>query len=75
MQRWGPVVILHKIISILNIMSDNVLAVEPIDIPKYNYENSKYERMPSLPARMLCVAFSAAGKTVFVRNLILKIYR
>ena len=37
-------------------MSDNVPTVEPIDIPKYQFKNSKYDMMPSLPARMLAVA-------------------
>ena len=31
--------------------------------------------MPSLPARMLCVASSTGGKSVLIQNLILKIYR
>ena len=56
-------------------MSDNVPTVEPIDIPKYQFKNSKYEMMPSLPARMLAVASSTGGKTVLIQNLILKIYR
>ena len=56
-------------------MSDNVPTVEPIDIPKYQFKNSKYEMMPSLPARMLAVASSTGGKTVLIQNLMLKIYR
>ena len=55
-------------------MSD-IPTVEPIDIPKYQFKNSKYEMMPSLPARMLAVASSTGGKTVLIQNLILKIYR
>ena len=31
--------------------------------------------MPSLPARMLCVASSTGGKCVLIQNLILTIYR
>ena len=46
-------------------MSDNVPTVEPIDIPKYQFKNSKYEMMPSLPARMLAVASSTGGKNSF----------
>ena len=57
------------------IMSDDIPKVEPIDIPEYKYKNSKYDMMPKLPARMLCVASSTGGKTVLIQNLILKIYR
>ena len=56
-------------------MSETIPTVEPIDIPEYKYKNSKYEMMPNLPARMLCVASSTGGKTVLIQNLILKIYR
>ena len=56
-------------------MSDTIRTVEPIDIPEYEYKNSKYEVMPSLPARMLCVASSTGGKTVLIQNIICKIYR
>ena len=56
-------------------MSDNIPKVEPIDIPEYKYKNHKYEVMPTLPARMLCVASSTAGKTVVISNIIMKIYR
>ena len=56
-------------------MSEDIPEVEPIDIPDYKYKNSKYEMMPKLPARMLCVASSTGGKTVLIQNLILKIYR
>ena len=56
-------------------MSDDIPSIEPIDIPEYEYKNSKYEMMPSLPARMLAVASSTGGKTVLIQNLILKIYR
>ena len=55
-------------------MLEDIPKVEPIDIPKYKYKNSKYEMMPSLPARMLCVASSTGGKSVLIQNLILKIY-
>ena len=56
-------------------MSETIPTVEPIDIPEYKYKNSKYGKMPNLPARMLCVASSTGGKTVLIQNLILKIYR
>ena len=56
-------------------MTDDIPSVEPIDIPEYKYKNSKYEMMPSLPARMLAVASSTGGETVLIQNLILKIYR
>ena len=56
-------------------MSEDIPKVEPIDIPEYKYKNSKFDMMPKLPARMLCVAFSTGGKTVLIQNLILKIYR
>ena len=59
----------------IKLMSEDIPKVEPIDIPKYNYKNSKYEMMPNLPARMLCVASSTGGKTVSIQNLILKLYR
>ena len=57
-------------------MSEEIPKVEPIDIPEYKYKNSKFDMMPKLPARMLCVASSTGGKTaVLIQNLILKIYR
>ena len=56
-------------------MSEEIPKVEPIDIPEYKYENSKFDMMPKLPARMLCVASSTGGKSVLIANLILKIYR
>ena len=56
-------------------MLEDIPKVEPVDIPKYNYKNSKYEMMPILPARMLCVASSTGGKSVLIANLILKIHR
>ena len=55
-------------------MSDNILKVQPIDIPEYKYNNNKHEMMPSLPARMLCVAPSTGGKTILIQNMISKIY-
>ena len=56
-------------------MSHDIPKVEPIEILEYKYKNSKYDMMPKLPARMLCVASSTGGKTVLIQNLILKIYR
>ena len=56
-------------------MSEEIPKVEPIDIPEYKYKSSKFDMMPKLPARMLCVASSTGGKTVLIQNLILKIYR
>ena len=56
-------------------MSDEIPKVEPIGIPEYKYKNSKFDMMPKLQARMLCVASSTGGKTVLIQNLILKIYR
>ena len=56
-------------------MSDNIPTVEPIDIPKYNYKNSKYEMIPNLSATMLCLASSTGGKLVLIQNFILEIYR
>ena len=56
-------------------MSEEVPKVEPIDIPEYKHKNSKFDMMPKLPARMLCVASSTGGKTVLIQNLILKLYR
>ena len=35
-------------------MSEETAQVEPIDIPGYEY-TSKFDMMPKLPARMLCV--------------------
>ena len=51
-------------------MSEEIPKVEPIDIPEYKYKNSKFDMMPKLPARMLCVASSTGGKTVLIQNLI-----
>ena len=56
-------------------MLEDIPTVEPIDIPKYNYKNSKYEMMPSLPARVFCVASSTGGTSVLIQNQILKVYR
>ena len=56
-------------------MSEEIPKVEPIDIPEYKYKNSKFDMMPKLPVRMLCMASSTGGKTVLIQNLILKIYR
>ena len=56
-------------------MSETIPTVEPIDILDYKYTNSRHEKMPKLPARMLCVASSTGGKTVLIQNLILKSYR
>ena len=53
-------------------MSEEIPKVKPIDIPEYKYENSKFDMMPKLAARMLCVASSTGGKTVLIQNLILK---
>ena len=47
-------------------MNEDTPKVEPIEIPKYNYKNSKHDMMPNLPARMLCVASSTGGKTVLI---------
>ena len=55
-------------------MSETIPTVEPIDIPDF-LKKYKYEMMPKLPDRMLCVASSTGGKTVLIQNLILKIYR
>ena len=54
---------------------EDIPTVEPIDIPQYKYQNSKYEILPKLPARMIAVASSTGGKSVLIQNLILKIYR
>ena len=49
---------------------------EPIDIPQYNYKNSKYETLPpKLPAGMIAVASSTGRKSVLIQNSILKMYR
>ena len=53
-------------------MSEEVPKVEPIDTPEYKYKNSKFDMMPKLPARILCVASSTGGRTVLIQNLILK---
>ena len=49
-------------------MNDDISKVEPIDIPEYKYKNNKYDMMPKLPARMLCVASSTGGKTVLIQK-------
>ena len=53
----------------------DIPTVEPIDIPQYKYKNSKYERLPKLPARMRAVASSTGGKSVLVQTFVLKTYR
>ena len=53
-------------------MREEIPKVEPIDIPEYNIKNRKFDMMPKLPARMLCVASSTGGKKVLIQNLILK---
>ena len=59
----------------VQVIMEDIPTVEPIDIPQYNYKNSKYEILPKLPARMIAVASSTGGKSVLIQNLILKIYR
>ena len=67
-------IILNDIFSYY-LMNTEIPKVEPIDIPEYKYIYSKFDMMPKLPARMLCVASSTGGKTVLIQNLILTIYR
>ena len=49
--------------------------VKPINIPEYEYKQSKYEMVPKLPFRSIIVASSTGGKTVLIQNLLLNIYR
>ena len=59
----------------ISLMSEDVPTVEPIDIQQYRKKNSKHEILPKLPARMIAVASSTGGTSVFVQNLRLRIYR
>ena len=53
----------------------NIPIVKPINIPEYEYKQSKYEMVPKLPFRSIIVASSTGGKTVLIQNLLLNIYR
>ena len=55
-------------------MSD-VPIVKPINITEYEFKQSKYEHVPTLPFRSIIVASSTGGKTVLIQNLILNVYR
>ena len=54
---------------------EDIPTVEPIDIPHYNNKDSKCETLQKLPARMIAVASSTGGKSVFIQNSILKMQR
>ena len=49
--------------------------IKPYKHTQYTVEQSKYDQVPRLPARMLLVAPSGSGKTVLLTNLILNVYR
>ena len=49
--------------------------VKPINIPEYEYKQSKYEMVPKLPFRSIIVASSTGGKSVLIQNLLLNVYR
>jgi len=49
--------------------------IKPYKHTQYTVEQSKCDRVPRLPARMLLVAPSGSGKTVLLTNLILNVYR
>ena len=51
------------------------IANKPIDIPEYEYKQSKYDMVPKLPFRSIIVASSTGGKTVLIQNCLLNIYR
>ena len=48
--------------------------IKPISNKSYTVKQSKFDNVPSLPARMLLVAPSGGGKTVLLTNLLTKIY-
>ena len=56
-------------------MLNNIPIVKPINIPEYEYKQSKYDMVPKLPFRSIIVASSTGGKTVLIQNLLLNIYR
>ena len=56
-------------------MLNNIPIVKPINIPEYEYKQSKYDMVPKLPFRSIIVATSTGGKTVLIQNLLLNIYR
>ena len=56
-------------------MSNNIPIVKPINIPEYEYKQSKHDMMPKLQLRSIIVASSTGGKTVLLQNLLLNMYR
>ena len=48
--------------------------IKPINIPEYNYKQSKYELTPKLPFRSIVVASRKGGKTDLIQDLLLNIY-
>ena len=56
-------------------MLNNIPIVKPINIPEYEYKQSKYDMVPKLPFRSIIVASSTGGKTVLIQNWLLNIYR
>ena len=58
----------------IKLMSGNIPIVKPINIPEYEYKQSKHEMVPKLPLRSIIVASSTGGKIVLIQNLLLNVY-
>ena len=56
-------------------MLNNIPIVKSLNIPEYEYKQSKYDMVPKLPFRSIIVASSTGGTTVLIQNLLLDIYR
>ena len=49
--------------------------IKPYKSTEFNVEQTKYEFVSKLPTRSLIIGPSGTGKSVFLQNLILDIYR
>ena len=49
--------------------------IKPFKVEDFEVEQSKYPQVGSLPMRSLILAPSGGGKTIFIQNVILDIYR
>ena len=55
--------------------NNNIPIVKPINVKEYEFEQSKYDIAPRLPASMIISAPSGSGKAILLQSLILDIYR
>ena len=49
---------------------NSVPIIQPRNITKYEYKQSKYPHVPKIPFGSIIVASSTGGKTVLIQNLI-----